>query len=440
MARRTFLHRSETFGFDTSSPWALDAFRLLFAVPRAYEPLTGAWDVRYPGTSRALARLAEMEFVEHQPGVIIDTRTGKTATRPTRRVARYRTTARGRRLAADVAEDLRVLEDTFAHLTPDNAAGVGRLIDVFDLSGSHAAYGLSAAHAAQLSDLPERTVRWWVARLTDQGLLRRLEEDLADVREVIPAHWRVTRMLCRQLTDVIDAFDDASDHLKVEFRLSRSRFLDDIDPARVGISGATDFDHDIETQRILAAMMSSPRCSTDGVFAVEPRLLLPLNKTVEPWQFDPDASPTLFYQPDAEMREQQDRRVWRSVVEYERYQTRRDAWNHIERFLGWLHTRALPFEAAVLRFVVDSEPRVRSYVRLIEAFADHTLDNPQLLPANQVRLAVSSAPRLLAADDPLDDSCWFRIDLPASGNGAVPILHPKDDSPYDDYFSRVTSS
>lgn len=440
MARRSFAHRNETFGLDGPRPWAGEALRLVFHVPRAYAPLAEAWDRRHPGTAKALERLVSMGFVAYQPPVVIDTRTAELSPRCGRAVARYRTTSRGQRFVAAMAEDIRSLEDAFPHTKPTNVKGVARLLRSFDLEDSHARFGLSVPHGVELSKLPERNGRWWVHRFLEEGLIRELPERYADTREVIPAHWRVTRLLCRQLEDVIDSFESAPASLKVEFRLRRSRFLDDIDPARVGISGATDYDHDIEAQRILGALLGSRRCAAGGIFSVEPRINLPLDTTTRPWSFSPHAGGRLFYQPDAELRESDESGLRRGVIEYERYQTRRDAWNHVERYLGWLHTMTLPFEASVLRFVVDSDARVNSYVKLIEAFCDYALDHQERLPANQVTLAVSSTKRVLGAPDPLDPHTWFRIDLPrrAAGadTGSCPVLHPAESSPYDEYFSR----
>lgn len=447
MARRSFHHRTETFGLDTDTPWALPALRLLFSVPRAYEPLAAAWDARYPGTRAALDRLTAMGFVAYQGPVVIDTRTGELADTPSRPVARYRTTYAGSVLHRQVKEDLRVLEDRFARLSGRNVKAVARLLRAMNLEDSHAKHGISAGHAIALSGLPERSGRWWVARLVDAGLVRRLPHQLPDVREVVPAHWRVTRLLCSQLSDVIDAFPaTAPATLRAEFRLKRSRFLTDIDPARVGVSGATDFDHDIVAQQVLAALLASPRCQADAMFVTEPRLNLPIDTRTAPWRFSREATGTLFYQPDALMREVDDQgRLLRSAVEYERYQTRRDAWSHIERFLGYLHTTVLPQESAVLRFVVDNEARERAYVELIEAFADYALEAGAAIPANSVVLAVSSVPRLRAAADPLAPSAWFRLPLPNSGavigadTGKQPVLHPESRSPYEEYFGRSTA-
>jgi hypothetical protein len=448
VTRRTLCQYRETFGFETATPWSLDALDLLFSVPRAYAPLVAAWDRHHPGTRRALKRLVASGFIAYQPAVIVDTRTGANAPRHSRAVRRYRTTESGRRLVAAMSEDLRVIEDQFPRTEISNVKGVARLLQAFDLKGSHAKYGMSVGHATALSGLPDRNARWWVKRLLGTGIIRELAEQYADTREVIPAHWRLTRTLCNQLADVLPQYlPDRAASLGVEFRLSRSRFLTDVDPARLGISGATDFDHDVECQRVIAAMLRSPRCAVDGVFNVEPRLALPMDQTVAPWRFDTEAAGKLFYQPDAELRERDlgSGKTVRSVVEYERYQTRRDAWNHIERFLGYLHTRTLPFESAVLRFVVDSDARIRSYVALIEAFADHALDRPELMPRRHVTLAVSSAPRVLASADPLDPHGWHRISVPhcapasSPSTDPRPVLHPAAESPYDEYFARQRS-
>lgn len=438
MSRRSFSHRTETFGFDTKNPWGLDALRLLFAVPRAYQPLVEAWDLRHPGTMKALNKLVQMGFVEQQPPIVIDTRTGELATRISSPLPRYRTTSKGHRFAQAVHTDIRVLHDNYPRLTKASSSKVAALLMAFDLDGSHSRYGLSSPHAVSLSGLPERSTRWWIKKFLDDGYLRDLPLRVPDVREVVPAHWRPTRLLARQLSDVLDEYNETSaGALKAEFRLSRSRYLGAVDPARVGISGATDFDHDVECQRILAALLKSPRCNHQTIFNVEPRLVLETDTAKIPWVFTRKGAEAVFYQPDAELRETDEGAVLWSVVEYERFQSRRDAWSHIERFLGWLHLRALPFEGAVLRFVVDSEARVRSYVELIEAFADHVLDHPENLPANKVTLAVSSVDRVLAATDPLDPRAWFRIQLPTTDVlERNPVLHDVKHSPYDDYFGR----
>lgn len=438
MSHQSFAARVETFGLDTPTPWALPALRLLFNTPRVYGPLAAAWGQVYPGSRRALDKLVEIGLVAYQPGVLVDTRTGKPAETPSRRVPRYRTTSKGGRLVSAVHEDLRVLDDLFPRTDASNVDGVRRLLDSFDLQDSHAKYGLSAQHATILSGLPGSNVKWWIRALKEKGYLKELPTKHADVREVIPEHWRVTRALCRQLLDVLNAFEGAPQALRAEFRLQRSRFLTDIDPARVGISGATDFDHDVECQRVLAAFLRSPAAVPDGILSIEPKFAIPTDVNERPWVFRSGAPGQVYYQPDAQMRERVAGKVARSLLEYERFQSRRDAWNHIERFLGYLTTSSLPWEPAILRFVVDSKPRERAYVELIEAFADYARDHVDQMPPNPVTLAVSSVERVVAAQDPLGASSWFRIEVPTAGADTArrPVLHPADDSPYDEYFAR----
>lgn len=431
-----FTARGETFGFETPDPWATEALRLLFSAPRVYAPLVEAWEGRFRGTRAAVSRLADMGFVNYQPGIIIDTRTGSPASNVSRRVPRYRTTSRGQRLVAAVREDIGVLEDEFPRTAGHNVAGLKLLLEAFNVMDSHAKYGMSVTHVQQISGLPLSTVKWWVKALREKRYVRELEEKYADVREVVPAHWRPNRLLARQLSLVLDEFPNAPQHLRTEFRLGRSRFLEDISPARVGISGATDYDHDVECQRIVADLLRSPQCLPEGVFAVEPKFALPANTAVAPWSFEQGGSETVFYQPDAQVRERIGGRVGRAVVEYERFQTRRDGWNHIERFLGFVAT-GVAFEPTVLRFVVDSPTRERGYVELIEAFADYALEHPERIPASPVHFAVSHGQRLAQVSDPLDASAWFTLTLApgTAGPGGGCVVHPADNSPFDDYFT-----
>lgn len=431
------LRRGETFGYDDGSAWAEPALRLLFNAPRVYEPLAATWDRWFPSTRTALERLARVGFVAYQPPVVVNTRTAELADASSSPVARYVATARGRRLVAAAAEDLRVLEDTFPRASPRNVDAVAALLAAFCLDGGHARYGLSVAAANDDAGLPDRTARWWVRRLVAGGWLRRLDTRIPDTRPLVPAHWRPTRPLARQLRAVLDAFPDAPSRLSAELRLSRTRFLGPIDPARVGVSGATDYDHDVRAQRVVADLLRSPSAAPDGVFVVEPRLALPARRDGEVRRFVRDGDEVAFYQPDAELRERRGRRVRRVVCEYEATQSRRDAWGHIERFCGWLALTALPGEEATLRFVVDSDQRVRSYVALIEAYADWALDHPSARPPVPAELAVSSVSAVAAAADPLSSSSWYRVDLPAGDAGEPPVLHPAERSPYDDYFSRA---
>jgi len=439
MSTSNFLARAETFGLETAEPWAMPALRLLFTTPRAYLPIVQAWDTRYPGVKDSLDRLTGLGLVAYQGPVIVDTRTGQLAERASRRVTRYRTTERGRKLAQAVREDERVLTDMYPRVAEHTATSIITLLLACDLEHSHATYGISIAHACALAGIKEPLGKWWIARWLQDGVLKKLDQTYADVREIVPEHWRVTRALCRQVSDVLTTFD-THPGLDMAFRLNRSRILTDISPARVGLTGASDFDHDVTCQRILAKMLASPSAHTDSLFATEPRIVLPATLHREGLAFAHGAAGNVTYQPDAELREVgANGTLRRCVLEYERFQSRRDAWSHIERLLGHMHLSTVPSEAAVLRFVVNSTSRERSYVRLIEAFADYVLDHPERMPRNPVTLAVSSTPRLLKAADALADQAWFRVTLP---NGAdpstarTPVLHHDEFSPYQDYFGR----
>lgn len=425
---------------EDTNPWALNALRLVFSVPRTYTCLAQGWDARYPGTLRTLASLTKAGFIDFQDPIIVDVRTGKLATRCSPPVARYKVNAKGRRLCTEIAQDIKVVVDTFSRVNNESIASVAALIQSLNLDANASKYGISITHIAMLTSMPERSVRWWVNNLIKKGFVVTLKQKLADVREVVPGHYRVTKKLCQQLNTVCDSLpDNLRTSLKVEFRLDRTKFLQKIEPARIGITGATDYDHDIETQKLLTALIGSPRCGFGGIFNVEPRLNLPVFGGTDLFEFDPKGDLSVFYQPDAELREIHSSTsvVSRSIVEFERFQSRRDAWSHIERFLGWLHCRALISEPAVLRFVVDTESRVQSYVELIEAFADHMLDNPHLHPGNDIQLAVSSMERILQAADPLAEGGWFRVNLiaPSADIEHRPVLHVNI-TPYDTYFKR----
>ncbi len=438
MTKRNFHHKSETFGFDKDSAWSMNALRLLFSVPRAYQPLVTAWNVKYPGTIKALEKLKEMGFISYQQSVLVDTRTGLLADKLSSPVSRYKLNNKGKALFNSATTDIRVLHDEFPRLTMQNATKVLKLLEQFNLDVSNGKFGQSIPAALSTLDLPERSGRWWVSHFIEKGFMVELAEKVADVREIIPAHYRVNRVLCTQLKDVIEAFPDtAPPTLAIEFRLSRTRFLDDIDPSRIGVSGATDFDHDVQCQNLLSAIIKSPKCALAGIFAVEPRILLRTSLGSTPWKFSENGTNQVFYQPDAEIREKDGIGIpSRSVIEYERFQSRRDAWSHIERFLGWLHLKSLPMEPAVLRFVVDSDSRARSYVELIEAFADWALDNQSHIPANNITLAVSTLDRIIKAEDPLDSKNWFRVSIKGSKDIKIsPVLHDTNKSPYDSYFS-----
>lgn len=443
MTKRNFQKRAQTFGLDTQSSWALQTLRLLFSVPRAYEPLVASWEIRYPGTRKNLAALTKDGWLQYQKAVVVDTRTALVATKKSRPIPRYKTTARGKALLVAVKEDVGHLESIYPRVTNANIKKVARLLTAYNLKDSNAKFGISIPHAVASSNLPERSGRWWTIKLLEDGYIRKMD-DLADTRELIPQHWCVTRSLCTQLQEIVAAFPDtAPASLITEFRLKRTRFNDFIDPNRVGIAGATDFDHDVQTQTVLATLLLSPQIDLGGLLTVEPRMMLPIDNSTpnKLWEFRKDGPNRLAYQPDAEFRERSANTIVRSILEYERYQSRSDGWSHIERFLGYIHTSSLSFEPAILRFVVETDARAKSYIKLIEAFADHAAENPHLMPVNDVTLAVTSTSRLQLAKNPLDLRSWSWVKLAnpvglgkSSDTASNPVLHPEKTSPYWQYF------
>jgi hypothetical protein len=415
-----------------------NTLRLLFSVPRVYYDLALAWDEIFPGTLKILNKLVDSNLVEFQDKIIVNTLTGEYAWRSSKSTLRYKLSRKGIKLFSETTQDLRVLKDNFPHMSKHQQHNVYSILKILAESP---ASGASSSFCEQSLPMPGRSCRWWLSHLVDKGFVVILKNKIPDTREVIPAHWRVTKNLCKSVLYHSRKYN-LDKKLTVEYRLKRTRFLQDITPSRINISGATDFDHDIEAQSIVAAILKSPRLAPSGVFNIEPRINLKVNSYKNPWKFSPKGDFDVFYQPDAELREVSTStgKVVRSILEYERFQSRRDAWSHIEKFNGWLSLKSLPIEPAILRFVVDSESRLKSYVYLIEAFADYAIDNIDKMPLNDVTLAVTSTSRLKSAADPLEPSVWFRIKLPKPSSETIeraPVLHGKK-SPYDDYFARNT--
>lgn len=442
VSRLSIAQRSELFGFDSDRPWAFEALRLVFSAPRVFEPLTQAWIRNHPEVKDALSKLVADGWVAHQGPLVIDVRDGTEVQVASRRVSRWKTTSKGRHVALEAQVDPRTLAEHWPQLTEANQQGVADLLAAFDLRGSHARFGISAPHAIEESKMAPRTGRWWVRKLEEAKLIRQVSE-LPDRRELIPQHWRPTRVLCKQLNEVFVEHPRWA-HLARVWHTGRAKFLADINPARIGLTGSTDWDHDVEAQRILGAMLASPSMVEDGQFRIEPNFTLPALTRGKRLKFEEGGDAISFYRPDAIFVERHTGddgtlQLWRSVLEYERYQSRKDAWCHIERFCGWLHLRAtgLIAEPGVLRFVLDSKSRERGYVELIEAFADYAAEQPERMPAAPVRLAVSAVPRLEGVEDVLDWKHWFRIDIDANTSGTHELLlHPPDRSPYQDYFTR----
>jgi hypothetical protein len=439
MGRRLTRARFENFGFDTGrQPWSVGALTLLLSAPRVYQPLAEAWETRHPGTLRALQRLVDSECVSYQGPVIRNTRTEQTAARPSRTSRRYLITAEGRRNLGATDADPMVFAEVLARPDLAHVSAIAAFLQQFDLKGPDTRYGLSCTHASLRSATSDRLGRYWINVLTGAGLLRMLDEQIADVRQIIPAHWRETRELRANLSAVLDLYGSGRDipASLAARRPIRNRTLADIDP-RVGVAGACDYDHDVVAQQILAAILRSPRCITDDMFTVEGRHPVSVDRSPELVRFTAAGPSTLYCQPDATFEEACPRSGARRVsfLEYERLSGRTQAWSHIERALGYLATRTTADQSAILRFAVDSDRRAAAYTDLIEAFAAYGRANPHRLPGNQVTLAVATVPDINSAPDPLTPAVWRQVDLPA-GTGTDVVLHPTGATPYGDYCGR----
>lgn len=423
----------DTLGLHTANPWVLPAIRLLFANPRTYEPLVDAWHELHPNTKPAIARLHAHRFALYQPEIIVNTITGDLAYRPSRAVPRYVATKKGRLFVSACLQDAAVFTDRYPRTAPANVTGAVALLNTLALRGTHRNVGLSLQHSATGNPLVYATARWWFTQWLADGYIKLLPFKLGDIRPVVPGHWRMSTAGAAHLTRLCRAIP-AWEDLPHELGLSTFRQIAPIDALRVSNTGSTDYDHDIGFQRVLAALLSSPTFVTDAMWRAERVIRLPVNMATDPWTFAHEGNGAVSYQPDGMYTERMpDGKLRAAVLEYERSQTRREAWGHVERFLGYVHTTVPHTQPVVLRFVVDSRTRENTYVSLADAFTDYLRRNPQRAPRNIVTLAVSSKDRLLSAADPLADTQWSRVTWTGKGAGA-PTVHHADHSPYDEYF------
>jgi hypothetical protein len=317
-----------------------------------------------------------------------------------------------------------------------NYNNISKILISLYLQDTHARFGISITHLASLTKMPTKTVRYWVDVFIKDGYIRKLDRKVSDTRSVIPAHYRVNKLFVKQLSSILESVEDG-EVLKKELKLDRGRFLKDINPLRVGISGATDYDHDVDTQIIISNLILSKNIQNNLLFKIEPKFPLYIEKNNNDYIFKKISNNKIYYQPDAQFIETIDGANYWSILEYERYQNRRDGWSHLEKFIGFVYINALQFEGGIIRFVVNSESRLKSYVKLIEAFADYLVTNKEFCPENDIILAVTTFDTILSAKDPLDSKNWYRIIIPKNQSDDKKILfHTEKSSPYNIYFSR----
>ncbi len=453
--RRTYAQRRETFGFETATPWSLDALRLLCNTPRAYLDLLDAWDRRHPGTCAAVERLTDAGFLDHQAAVVVNTVTGQpaTITQGTRPVTRYKITTKGSDALARWQADVRYFDLDFPRSKGRNTDVIVAFVAAFDLRGADAKIGMSFKGAVAKSGITQ--AQWWLKHLLENKYIKARPNKAADVRCVVPEHWRVNSHLRLQLRDTLGNYSGQWGHLVDELQLAtRKATLGDVDPGLIKIKGAVHYEHDVTSANMAGLLVASEQFAPGEFFRIEGVHNLSVNNDVYPWQFVDGTANSTGYQPDIELTAvDSDGTQRRVAVEYERSQSRGDGWEHIEKFVGYTHLHAPSGETNDLLFVVDSQRRKDSYVELIEAYTDWATEDPSRLPANRIRLGVATEDGLANADDPLDVSAWDHLD-PWSlvdaddAKGAIPgpVLHRtkrkagkaqgkrRTYSPFHDYF------
>lgn len=425
--KRTVRQMSETFGLDSQEGWGLEPLRSLFAAPRVFEPLLAAMDARHRGVASGVARIVDLGFADEQEPVVIDTIGRKTAERQSRPVAAYRITAKGSRLAEDAAYDIRIMRDMFPSASMHTLSRIGALLESMRQASRTRARFFSVARATSVSGLEGRHMRMWMIRLSEEGLVARSKHDIKDVVEVIPRHWRPNNLLLAQLRSL--RHEPSLRHVSHELSSmlsGRPRTLPAITVDPLSFSGSTDYEHDVQAQRVMAALMKdSTRVPVDARVRMEPLFSIPARRAgslgiaVSPGK---DADITMRYQPDAEFREVVSGAPGRSVLEYERSQTRSDAWTHMERFCAWMKAYSFPFEEGRLRFVVDSTRRVEVYADTARRFREHADRNPGLFPPNRIEILVSASKSLSAAEDPFSPDLWRSVSFKGRGDSEV-IVH-----------------
>lgn len=439
MSTSKFLSKSQIFDLDKTDSAYIPVLKVLFNTPRLYEELYTALSQKIPNFKKVTAKLIEQGFVDKQDPIIVNTITGVETNRVSKPVHRYLLTRFGRKKLTHYLEDPEFFSGDFKKVDIKQRSKVIELLSLLDLQPPHSRYGLSVNHIKALINLNPRTLRWWLDILIEKEMIHLLDDKYGDTRVLIPSHMRVNKNLARQLETVVETLGGERNLVLLKsLRSKRSKYLADIKVARVGINGATDYEHDIDTQRILAKFVLSDSFAMSNLFEIEPRVALKAEKNNSgDYVFTDSGSSVIFYQPDALFKEKNMNGSFAySFLEYERFQTRRDGWDHIEKFVGFMYQKTLPFETGVLRFVVDGKNRERVYVKLIEAFTDSVLDNPSLLPSNPLSIQVTTIESVLKSKNPLVDGIWHSIDLPtAQSKIQEPKLH-SGTNPYSDYFAR----
>jgi hypothetical protein len=429
-------NKSYTIRVEDIDSWEYPIIKLLYSFPRIYQPLIDSLEVVHPGLSKYLSKLKKLGFLDYQKGIIYNSRTDKKVDRKNKPQMRFRLTNKGKSFLLDIKNDSRILTDHYPKIKERNINNIINFLSILNLDDNISNQGLSLSYISKKLNIPIKNVRYWTDIFSKKGYIKLLPNKISDVREIIPAHYRVNKKFTKHLKHIINNLDNGEIYKK-ELKLDRKKYLLNINPSRIGITGATDYDHDIEVQKVLSKFILSPNIINPMNISAEPKFKIKIDKLNGKIVCVDNSSKYLYYQPDALFNERIDEMKYYSILEFERFQNRRDGWLHIEKFLAYIHQNIYIFEGSIIRFVVSSEKRLKSYVDLLEGFAHYISENQIQAPNNKIILSVTSFDRINNSINSLDSNNWFWIEINADKSDKKEIIiHDENNTPYKSYFGK----
>lgn len=425
-----------TIRIEKIDNWEYPIIKLLYSFPRIYQPLIDSLDLVYPGLNKYLVKLNKIGFLDYQDGIIYNSRTGKKVDKKIKPQRRFKLTNKGKSFLADIKNDSRILTDYYPKIKLRNINNIINFLDVLNLDDNISNQGISLSFVSKKFNIPIKNVRYWTKIFSKNGFIKLLPNKISDAREIIPPHFRVNNKFTKHLKYILKNLENGEFFIK-ELKLDRRKYLLDVNPARIGITGATDYDHDIEVQKVLAKFILSSNIINPMNITAEPKFKIKIDKINGKIICVDNSSNHIYYQPDAFYNETIDSIKYYSILEFERFQNRRDGWLHIEKFLAYVYQNLYIFEGAIIRFVVSSEKRLKSYVDLLEGFAHYINENPTRIPNNKIIFSVTSLERIEKSKNALDSSNWFwiAINIDKSDKKEI-IIHDENTTPYKSYFGK----
>jgi len=425
-----------TIGIEKIDSWEYPIIKLLFSFPRIYEPLIDSLDIVYPGLNKYLAKLKKIGFLDYQKGIIYNSRIDKKVDKKIKPQRRFRLTNKGKSFLENIKIDSRILTDYYPKIKIRNINNIINFLDILNLDDNISNQGISLSFISKKLNIPIKNVRYWTGIFSKKGFIKLLPNKISDAREIIPAHYRVNNKFTKHLKYILKNLENGELFI-TELKLDRRKYLSNINPARIGITGATDYDHDIEVQKVLAKLILSSNIINPMNIISEPKFKIKIDKINGKITCVDNSSNHIYYQPDAFYNEIIDNIKYYSILEYERFQNRRDGWLHIEKFLAYVHQNLYIFEGGIIRFVVSSEKRLKSYVDLLEGFTHYINENPKRMPNNNIIFSVTSTERIEKSKNALDSSNWFWIAInPEKSEKKEIIIHEENNTPYKSYFGK----